>query len=135
MNSGIGSSIGFSSLGSCHSWLPEQVSAATSYFSGRDDNASMDMEYSATENFSIGESMGANSLTRVFEHEAMPSPNMSHRTLNSMPSWERTVRSRSPHHSDDDESLISKTSSKGGALSPVQSMDGMSGDMAWTQQE
>lgn len=148
LNSGIGSSIGFSSLGSCHSWLPEQMNAATNFFAGRDDDEhhGMDMDESAAthgENFSMG-SMGANSLTRVFEPEStgslsntnnndtMPSPNMSHHSLQQMQSWEQSLRSRSPH-SGDDESLISKTSSKGGgALSPVQSMD--NSDMAWTDE-
>lgn len=135
INSGLGSSIGFSSIGSCHSWLPDQVQAATSYFSGRDDNGSMEMEYSAHENYSIGESVGGASLTRVFEHESVHSPNMSHRSLNQIPSWERSVRSRSPHSincDDDDESLISKTSSKGGHLSPVQSIDNSD---VWMQHE
>ena len=142
MNSGIGSSIGFSSVGSCHSWLPEQISGAASglFGGGRgEDTGSMDMEFSAADHYSMNESAGDNnSLSQVFEYEATPSPNMSHRVLNQVPSWERSLRSRSPHsmssHGDDDESLISKTSSKGGgALSPVQSMD--HSDMAWTQQQ
>lgn len=119
-----GASIGLSSLGSCHSWLPEQMGAAASYFSGRD----MDSGPLAPENHSMAESLGGNSLTRIFENEAM-----NHRSLNQVPSWERSLRSRSPLSlGDDDESLISKTSSKGGALSPVQSA--ASGEMAWTSE-
>lgn len=121
---------GFSSLGSCHSWIPEQLSGAASFFSGSHRGGispagSIDMEYSAagTEQFSsagsLGGSLGANSLTRVFEHETLEeqlpvSPAMSHRALNQVSSWERSVRSRSPLSlgSADDESLISKSSSK-----------------------
>jgi hypothetical protein len=136
----MGASIAFSSIGSCHSWFPEQVGAAASYFSGRDDHGSMDMEYSGAgsvgmtaENYSIGESIGGGSLTRVFENETMPSPNMSHRELNQIPSWERSLRSKSPlsvGDDDDDESLISKGSSKG-ALSLVPSIGD---EMAWTRE-
>jgi hypothetical protein len=122
---------GFSSLGSCHSWLPEQIGGAVSYFGG--STASMDMDlHSAgnapehlstggTEQFSTNGSLGGGSLTRVFEHEALPddmpsamTPNMSHRNLSQIPSWERSVRSRSPlsvGSDDDDESLVSKTES------------------------
>lgn len=138
------SSVGaFSSIGSCHSWFPEQVGAAASYFSGRDDHAgSMDMEYSAAgsvgygtaENFSIGESVGGGSLTKVFENEAMSSPTMSHRDLTQIPSWERSLRSKSPLSigttDDDDESLISKCSSRG-ALSSVPSVGD---EMTWTRE-
>ena len=133
INSGIGSSIGFSSLGSCHSWLPEQVSAATSYFVGRDDHdqGSVDMDISAT-----GWTTGDGSLSRVFDQESAnnkttASPNISQRSLHTIQSWEHSLRSRSPT-GDDDESLISKTSSKGGILSPTQSMD--TTDMAWTHE-
>jgi len=141
------SSVGFSSIGSCHSWMPDQLSEAASYFSlsrGSNGNAgvspsnSMDMtlEHSIayTDNYSSNRSLGGGSLTRVFEHEPLPpeplpSPNMNQRSLIQMPSWERNLRNRSPatHSSADDESLISKTSSKlsdGGAISPV-------GDMQW----
>lgn len=133
-----GASIAFSSLGSCHSWFPEQVGAAASYFSGRDDNGSMDMDYSAAgsigftaENHSLGESIGGGSLTRVFENETMPSPHMTHRVLAQIPSWERSLRSRSPLSvgDDDDISLISKSSSK--LLSSVPSVDD---EMTWTRE-
>jgi hypothetical protein len=134
-----GVSIAFSSLGSCHSWFPEQVGAAASYFSGRDDTVSMDMDYSGAgsvgytaENYSIGESIGGGSLTRVFENEAMPSPTISHRDLNQIPSWERSLRSKSPVSlgDDDDESLMSRCSSRG-ALSSVPSAGE---EMAWTRE-
>jgi hypothetical protein len=147
-------SVGFSSLGSCHSWLPEQMAAASSYFSGRGDpdqnsfnNSMMDMgEYSAAgslaytvENFSVNdESIGGASLTNVFEHHSraqptsLHSPSMSHCDLRQIPSWERSLRSRSPLSigDDDDGSFISKTSSKG-ALSSVPSMGD---EMAWTRE-
>lgn len=133
------SSVAFSSLGSCHSWIPEQFGSAASFFSGSRNAAppgvasvpSMDMEYSATGgtenysaagsiNFSAAGSVGGNSLSRVFEHEAhdysMASPtHMNHRELSQMPSWERSLRSRSPlsiGSEDDDASLVSKSSSK-----------------------
>jgi hypothetical protein len=148
---------GFSSLGSCHSWLPEQISGAASFFSynsssrnpqpssqashngGISPAGSMDlaMEYSSSiggghhgnEHCSMGSigggSIGNHSLSRVFENEALDQPLlspvsqttgfMSHRSLQQVPSWERSVRSRSPlslGSMADDESLISKTSSK-----------------------
>lgn len=114
------SSVGFSSLGSCHSWLPDQISATASFFGGASRGGdSMDMDYSTggTENYSVNGSLGGNSLTKVFEHEpldeGLQSPNMTHQALDQMPSWERNVRSRSPLSvGDDDVSLISKTSSK-----------------------
>uniref|UniRef100_A0A7S3KW51 DUF6824 domain-containing protein n=1 Tax=Amphora coffeiformis TaxID=265554 RepID=A0A7S3KW51_9STRA len=130
-------SMAFSSLGSCHSWMPEQFNdAASSFFGsirgdsegqhqGHDSHMEQQMDYSVhTENYSIGGSIGGNSLTRVFEHDPMPdstgsavgTPNMSHRSLNQVPSWERNFRSRSPlsvgSDDADDISLISKESSK-----------------------
>lgn len=146
-------SIGFSSLGSCHSWMPEQFGdAASSFFgsirgdsqgpyphgnhSNHDVQMEQQMEYSV-ENFSLGGSVGGNSLTRVFEHDVLPdgtasANGMNQRTLNHANSWERHVRSRSPlsigSDEDDDVSLISKESSKislngsregGIAVSPV----------------
>ena len=170
-----GASTAFSSLGSCHSWLPEQMAAASSYFSGRtdpDDDINIDpmhlhgdyqstgvanssIAHSAAENYSMaGESIGGASLTKVFENgnhqmyprdhqhnhrsmsqtpqQLMPSPSFNTRELHQMPSWERSLRSRSPSSFNDDESLISKTDSKG-ALSSVHSMTGSANmdDMAW----
>jgi hypothetical protein len=159
------SSVGFSSLGSCHSWLPEQIGGAVSYFGG--STASMDMDYNSagggnlstgggTEQFSTGGSLGGGSLTRVFEHETLPddmpsamTPNMSHRNLSQIPSWERSVRSRSPlsiGSDDDDESLVSKAESvlsKGSATSSLSGLRGAptspthmgTDDMAWESRE
>jgi hypothetical protein len=160
---------GFSSLGSCHSWLPEQIGGAVSYFGG--STASMDMDYhspggatehlstSGTEQFSTGGSLGGGSLTRVFEHETLPddtpsamTPNMSHRNLSQIPSWERSVRSRSPLSagSDDDESLVSKaesvvskSSDRGSVASSLSGLRGATAsptrmdtdDMAWESRE
>ena len=95
---------------------------------------SVDMDISAT-----GWTNGDGSLLRVFEQEqelasnAAPSPNISQRSLHTIQSWEHSLRSRSPHSAgDDDESLISKSSSKGELLSPVHSMD--NSDMTWTHE-
>jgi hypothetical protein len=153
------SSVGFSSLGSCHSWLPEQFGNAASYFGG---SASMDMDTSAaggTEQFSTNGSLGGGSLTRVFENEIMPddmpsttTPNMSHRNLSQIPSWEIGVRSRSPLSvgSDDDESLVSKaesvlskSSDRGSVTSSLSGLRGATAspthmdtdDMAWESRE
>lgn len=114
------SSVAFSSLGSCHSWLPENFGNAASYFNyGRGgecytaEGGSMEMDYST------GGSLGGHSLSRVFENEpyeeGLPpiSPNMNARVLSRVPSWERSLRSKSPLSiASDDESLVSKTSSK-----------------------
>jgi hypothetical protein len=158
-NSYMGS-VGFSSLGSsCHSWLPEQMAAASSYFSGREDPDQIMMEdmgedsvamgNSVTytvENYSVNgeESLGGGSLAHVFDVQrnhhptsSMHSPTqMSHRELQQIPSWERSVRSRSPMSfpgggDEDDASFLSKTSSKG-ALSSAPSMGG--DEMAWTRE-
>lgn len=124
-------SIAFSSIGSCHSWMPEQFNDAASSFFGsirsggppEDTQMEQQMDYS-TENFSAGGSIGGNSLTRVFEHDVMPdgtgsamgTPNMNQQSINRMSSWERTFRSRSPlsggSDDADDISLMSKESSK-----------------------
>ncbi|GKY94913.1 hypothetical protein MPSEU_000456200 [Mayamaea pseudoterrestris] len=141
------SSVGFSSLGSCHSWLPDQISATASYFQGsRGEGDSMDLDSAGgTENFSAAGSVGGGSLTKVFEHETLDdglrSPQMTLQALQTMPSWERHIRSRSPSSvgGDDDESLISRTSSKlsdhggGGGLSifPV----GSASSMNWESRE
>ena len=113
---------------------------------------------SAAENYSMaGESIGGASLTQVFDNnshhidprdhfrhhhramipaqqqqqQVMSSPSFSHRELHQIPSWERSLRSKSPSSFNDDESLISKTDSKG-AMSSVHSMNGsMNDDMAW----
>ena len=101
--------------------------------------ASMDMEYSTGgrgggaphhhhhhhhhDHYSTGGgSIGGGSLTNVFENEvadadpapvSMGSPSMSHRALQQVPSWERSLRSKSPLSlASDDGSMISKSSSK-----------------------
>jgi hypothetical protein len=121
----------FSSLGSCHSWMPEQFGSVGSFFgaassrSGGGGGESMDMDhYSAvhsagggTENYSAAGSLGGNSLIRAFDAEAsLPDHHSSSqqqydRNLSQVPSWDRSFRSRSPlsiESSDDDESLMSK---------------------------
>ena len=131
-------SIAFSSLGSCHSWMPEQFNDAASSFFGSIRSSSQapssnqqhhdvpmeqQMDYSVhTENFSLGGSIGGNSLTRVFEHDVLPDgtgslAGMSHQVISQVSSWERSYRSRSPlsvgsAEEGDDISLISKESSK-----------------------
>jgi hypothetical protein len=153
-------SVGFSSLGSCNSWLPEAFPTAASIFGG---SASMDMDFSAagggstgghTEQFSTNGSLGGGSLTRVFENEILPDDmpsvmtptNMSHRQLSQIPSWERSVRGQSPlsvGSEDDDESLVSKTSDKGSVASSLSGLRGATAspthmdadDMNWESRE
>lgn len=154
-------SIAFSSLGSCHSWLPmsENFSAAASYVSGRDSQMDLDRAVAMQGDSSAAnsammmaadgsiQSIGGASLTRVFEHEPLPdaqpsapamgSPNMSHRVLASMPSWERNLRSRSPlsiEEDDEDISLISKSSSKHSTENHIPHMNPAHG-MSWEQKE
>lgn len=140
------SSIAFSSLGSCHSWLPDHVSATASLFSWKAEDQSAATGH---ENFSVNESVGGASLTRVFENESQADANshmtpvMTHRSLSQMPSWERNIRSRSPLSiGSDDMSLISKTSSKVSeshlALSnedEVEDKDPADTEMAWETKE
>jgi hypothetical protein len=115
----IGNATSFFSGGGNHN-----DGTSVSFFSGSNGNlpsvGSLDMEYSAcgtAENNSVaGGSLGGGSLTNVFEDDLgqgsarnpngrdrppnedswAASPRMSHRDLNQIPSWERTVRSRSP---------------------------------------
>jgi hypothetical protein len=87
--------------------------------------SSMDMDLSAaTDPFSCAGSIGGASLCKVFDAEAqqqqqqqlnnaIPSPNMAgNRMLSQMPSWERSMRSKSPLSLSsgdlDDHSLVSK---------------------------
>ena len=88
-----------SRVGGCHSWLPE----ASSFFSGIHDNplspsASADMDHSAV--YSCAGSIGGASLCQVFAHDAIHdspgTPQLDHKSLNQIPSWERSFRSRSP---------------------------------------
>lgn len=153
----------FSSLGSCHSWLPvsDQISSAASYFSGRENaEGSLDIDGAAAmaSDHSAGASttrmmgadgslasIGGSSLTRVFEDEVLPdtqtsigtSSNVGPRVLASMPSWERNLRSRSPlsiESDDEDLSLISKSSSKHSAEYSAPHMNPAHG-MSWEQKE
>eukprot|EP00522_Entomoneis_paludosa_P010751 CAMPEP_0172457276 /NCGR_PEP_ID=MMETSP1065-20121228/21188_1 /TAXON_ID=265537 /ORGANISM="Amphiprora paludosa, Strain CCMP125" /LENGTH=625 /DNA_ID=CAMNT_0013210903 /DNA_START=201 /DNA_END=2078 /DNA_ORIENTATION=+ len=155
------SSVAYSSLGSCHSWLPvsEQFSTAASYFSGRgtsEGHLDIDAAAALAADQSAGgsarmmamdgslQSIGGGSLTRVFEDEVMPdtqqsigSANMGQRVLATMPSWERNLRSRSPlsiESDDEDVSLISKSSSKHSAENHIPAMNPAHG-MSWEQKE
>ncbi len=110
------SSMGMSSIGSCHSWFPEQISAASSYFRGADESGS-----SNDGNMSIG----GNSLVRVFDHET------SMDSVGPTSSWDRaSFPTRSPMNlGSDDESLMSKGSNKSGSLAS------RSLDMTWESRE
>lgn len=110
------SSMGMSSLGSCHSWFPEQISAASSYFRGAEGSVG-----SNDGNMSLG----GNSLVRVFDHET------SMESVGPTASWERAnFPGRSPLSlGSDDESLISKGSNKSGSLAS------RSVDMLWESRE
>lgn len=109
------SSMGMSSIGSCHSWFPEQISAASSYFRGADGSVGSE----------CGMSIGGNSLVRVFDHETGTD------SVGPTASWERaSFPSRSPLNlGSDDESLISKGSNKSGSLAS------RSIDMMWESRE
>lgn len=121
----MASSLGMSSLGSCHSWLPEQFESAASFFStskgpgGVSPSGSIDMEYSVggADN-SNGGSVGGGSLTKVFETDTISDGHhvdMGSQTLNQVPSWERSLLSRSPLSlASDDESVVSKSSTRSG---------------------
>lgn len=105
------SSVGFSSLGSCHSWLPEQISGAASLFSSSRQGSVTSMDFN--EHYSSAGSSGGGSLSRVFENDPHMYSMSSPREIGSLPSWERGVRPRSPHSmEEDDASLMSKSSSK-----------------------
>jgi hypothetical protein len=91
-----------SRVGGCHTWLPE----APSFFSASDNplspSISMEMDQSAI--YSCGGSIGGGSLCQVFANDPMlagstGTPQLDHKTLNQIPSWERSFRSRSPSQS------------------------------------
>ena len=110
------SSMGMSSIGSCHSWFPEQISAASTYFRGADESVGSN---------DFGMSVGGNSLVRAFDPETGAD------SIGPTASWERaSYPSRSPLNlGSDDESLISKGSNKSGSLAS------RSMDMMWESRE
>lgn len=86
---------------SCNTWLPE----ASSFFSINDNplspGASMEMDHSTA--YSCGGSIGGGSLCHVFTNDPMiappgtpGTPQLDHKVLNQIPSWERSFRSNSP---------------------------------------
>jgi hypothetical protein len=116
-----------SRVGSCHTWLPE----APSFFSTNDNPLSqapsMDMDHSAIHSF--GGSIGGGSLCQVFANDAMlggstGASQLDHKTLNQIPSWERSFRSRSPS-----QSTICSNMSGDSDLKSMGSESGRSGDL------
>ena len=107
-----------SRVGSCHSWIPETIGAgAASLFGGHPNGTrgsqnsftnygispvnslEMDVSASGTEQFSCAGSVGGGSLCQVFDPadpEGLLTSPMNHRVLNQVPSWERSMRSKSP---------------------------------------
>ena len=93
-------------LGCQSNWLPETFNPPT--FFGKTNplspSASLDMDTSAvgTEGISMNGSIGGASLCKVFSHEQLDvgvqaeSPMNEDHGLSQMPSWERSVRSKSP---------------------------------------
>jgi hypothetical protein len=103
-----------SRVGSCHSWIPETIGAGAASFFGGQTNGTrgshhsftnygispvnsleMDVSGTGTEQFSCADSVGGGSLCQVFD-PADPTSPMNHRVLNQVPSWERSMRSKSP---------------------------------------
>lgn len=93
-------------LGCQSNWLPETFNPPS--FFGKNNplspSASLDMDTSAvgTEGISVTGSIGGASLCQVFSHEQLDdganleSPTHEQQELSQMPSWERSVRSKSP---------------------------------------
>jgi hypothetical protein len=119
-----------SRVGSCHTWIPESLEAGAASFFGNSSRMgnlstfqlgispvnSMEMDASAagTEQYSCAGSVGGGSLCQVFDKDTqavdmLPSP-MNHRIIHQIPSWERSMRSRSPLSlgsvEDSDDSMI-----------------------------
>ena len=97
-------------IGCQSNWLPETFNAP-SFFSSKNNHnplspsASLDMDTSAvgTEGISMTGSIGGASLCQVFSHdeledddEVAPMSRVSQQSLSQMPSWDRSVRSKSP---------------------------------------
>ena len=147
-----------SRVGSCGSFFSDSLAGA-SLFGGKGEDlsaaSSMDMDVSSnTDPYSCAGSVGAGSiggasLCRVFDADsvapegtmnAMPSPNS--RMLKQLPSWERSLRSKSPasvgSHDDAEEdsfSFVTRGSEKlmGGSISTMGSGEHneRSGSMTW----
>eukprot|EP00546_Thalassionema_frauenfeldii_P008110 CAMPEP_0178910832 /NCGR_PEP_ID=MMETSP0786-20121207/9321_1 /TAXON_ID=186022 /ORGANISM="Thalassionema frauenfeldii, Strain CCMP 1798" /LENGTH=678 /DNA_ID=CAMNT_0020583137 /DNA_START=148 /DNA_END=2181 /DNA_ORIENTATION=- len=109
-----------SKMTGCNSnWLPETFNPP-SFFTQKSNplspSTSMDMDESAvgTEGISCTGSVGGASLCQVFSHEqiadgeGLPSPSnvINHQVLTQMPSWERSVRSKSPSTVCSDSSVV-----------------------------
>lgn len=106
-------------LGCQSNWLPETFNPP-SFFNQKSNplspTTSMDMDESAvgTEGISCAGSVGGASLCQVFSHDqitdgdGLPSPShgLNHQVLTQMPSWERSVRSKSPSTICSDSSVI-----------------------------
>jgi hypothetical protein len=109
-----------SRVGSCHSWIPETIGAgAASLFGGQTqthgtrgsqhsftnygispvNSLEMDISATGTEQFSCAGSVGGGSLCQVFDPadpEGLLASSLNHRVLQQVPSWERSMRSKSP---------------------------------------
>jgi hypothetical protein len=106
-----------SRVGSCHSWMiPETMGDAASFFgtstrrgsysNGISSVNSLEMDGSTNEHLSCTGSVGGGSLCNVFDPHA---DEIMHRALQQVPSWERSMRSKSPlsiGSVDEDDSLI-----------------------------
>jgi len=114
-----------SRVGSCHSWIPDSMEGAYHLFgsqgggggtssrrgsqSGISPVNSLEMDMSAGHMSGNG-SVGGGSLCNVFEHGNHNPEEIMQRALQQVPSWERSMRSKSPlsigSHDEDDDSLI-----------------------------
>lgn len=123
-----------SRVGSCHSWLPETLGAA---WSGANNTGgiqehtgisvnSLEMDVSGNH-----DSVGGGSLCQLFEHDESLQ-----RALREVPSWERSMRSKSPlpfHSGDgDDPSFVRVRYAKPAYRpTPTSALDTTSEDMDW----
>lgn len=117
-----------SRVGSCHSWLPETLGAWTGgphhgmqEHTGISTVNSLEMDVSGNQG-----SLGGGSLCQLFEHDESLQ-----RALREVPSWEKSMRSKSPlpFHSNDGEDSYIRVRHMKPPLRPAPVPD--NGDMDW----
>mmetsp|Transcript_30278 Transcript_30278/g.50034 ORF Transcript_30278/g.50034 Transcript_30278/m.50034 type:complete len:215 (-) Transcript_30278:52-696(-) len=119
-----------SKMAGCQSnWLPETFNPP-SFFNQKANplspSASLEMDESAvgTEGISCTDSIGGGSLCQVFSHdqlaadEVAPLSPLGQPELSQMPSWERSLRSKSPSTICSEPSIVSNYVGQEGQLSP-----------------
>lgn len=128
-------------VGCQSNWLPETFNTPA-FFNQKvnplSPSASLEMDVSAvgTEGISCTDSIGGASLCQVFSHDQLedeaeladPLSPMDQPELSHMPSWERSVRSKSPSTICSDPSIVSKDDGQNSSVPAPPKSKGADGD-------